>query len=75
MLKQQKYIDFGLGLTAACHNTYAATQTGIGPEFFRWVPQECNSGNGGGVITPGQNAAKFLSTEEVKQHQIRAAQK
>ncbi|KAH9907309.1 glycoside hydrolase family 47 protein [Xylariomycetidae sp. FL2044] len=35
-LNEQKYIDFGLELTAACHETYVATVTGIGPEVFRW---------------------------------------
>ncbi|KAF2432287.1 seven-hairpin glycosidase [Tothia fuscella] len=70
VLKQQKYIDFGLELTASCHNTYLSTQTGIGPEFFGWVPQECNS-KGRGLITPGKNAAKFFSKED-KSLQARA---
>ncbi|KXJ97347.1 putative 1,2-alpha-mannosidase [Microdochium bolleyi] len=35
-LKQQKYIDFGLDLAAACHETYVQTATKIGPESFRW---------------------------------------
>lgn len=36
VLDRQDYIDFGLKLTDACHGTYAATQTGIGPEVFSW---------------------------------------
>jgi len=35
-LKSQKYIDFGLSLASACHETYTATLTQIGPESFRW---------------------------------------
>ena len=37
VLKEQKYIDFGLALTNGCHNTYVSTLTGIGSEVFRWV--------------------------------------
>lgn len=36
VLKRQDYIDFGLKLTAACHNTYISTATRIGPEVFSW---------------------------------------
>jgi mannosyl-oligosaccharide alpha-1,2-mannosidase len=35
-LKEQKYVEFGLNLTNACHETYLATKTGIGPELFQW---------------------------------------
>jgi len=35
VLKEQKYVDFGLALTEGCRNTYASTVTGIGPEAFR----------------------------------------
>ncbi|KAG4430881.1 hypothetical protein IFR05_013640 [Cadophora sp. M221] len=37
VLKEQKYIDFGLALVNGCHDTYVSTLTGIGPEIFRWV--------------------------------------
>ncbi|KAJ8070227.1 hypothetical protein OCU04_000612 [Sclerotinia nivalis] len=37
VLKEQKYIDFGLALVAGCEDTYNSTLTGIGPEVFRWV--------------------------------------
>ncbi|CZR61016.1 related to class I alpha-mannosidase 1B [Phialocephala subalpina] len=37
VLKEQKYIDFGLALVNGCHDTYVSTLTGIGPEVFRWV--------------------------------------
>ncbi|KAK6211052.1 glycosyl hydrolase family 47 [Colletotrichum tabaci] len=36
LLKEQKYVDFGIKLTEACHETYKQTATGIGPEIFRW---------------------------------------
>jgi mannosyl-oligosaccharide alpha-1,2-mannosidase len=37
VLKEQKYVDFGLALVNGCHDTYISTLTGIGPEVFRWV--------------------------------------
>jgi mannosyl-oligosaccharide alpha-1,2-mannosidase len=37
-LKEQKYVDFGLALVAACEDTYNSTLTGIGPESFAWNP-------------------------------------
>ncbi|KAB8349692.1 hypothetical protein FH972_023708 [Carpinus fangiana] len=36
VLRQKKYIDFGLALTSSCHNTYTSTKTRIGPEVFGW---------------------------------------
>ena len=36
VLKQQKYIDFGLALVNGCHDTYTSTATMIGPESFSW---------------------------------------
>ncbi|QDS78129.1 hypothetical protein FKW77_004462 [Venturia effusa] len=41
VLGEQKYIDFGLKLTAGCRATYTATATQIGPEVFRWLPPAC----------------------------------
>lgn len=41
MLGEQKYIDFGLKLTAGCRATYTGTATKIGPEIFSWLPKEC----------------------------------
>lgn len=43
VLGEQKYIDFGLKLTAGCRATYTATATKIGPEIFSWLPAECAS--------------------------------
>ena len=37
VLKQQKYIDFGLALTDGCYETYTSDTIGIGPEGFQWV--------------------------------------
>jgi mannosyl-oligosaccharide alpha-1,2-mannosidase len=37
VLKEQKYVDFGIGLVNGCHDTYDSTATGIGPEVFQWV--------------------------------------
>jgi mannosyl-oligosaccharide alpha-1,2-mannosidase len=37
VLKEQKYIDFGLALVNGCHDTYTSTLTGIGPEEFAWT--------------------------------------
>jgi mannosyl-oligosaccharide alpha-1,2-mannosidase len=41
VLGEQKYIDFGLALTAGCRATYTGTATRIGPEIFSWLPAEC----------------------------------
>ncbi|KAL4798998.1 glycoside hydrolase [Aspergillus venezuelensis] len=44
VLDRQDFIDFGLELVSACHETYNQTLTGIGPEQFSWdaegVPAE-----------------------------------
>lgn len=36
VLKEEKYIDFGLKLVEACEDLYNQTLTGIGPESFSW---------------------------------------
>jgi len=56
-------------LTASCHNTYRSTQTGIGPESFQWIPQECSSG--AGIVT---KQATFNATEKSNQYSIKAQQ-
>lgn len=38
VLNEQKYVDFGLSLVAACEDTYNQTLTQIGPETFAWNP-------------------------------------
>ncbi|KAL4934827.1 mannosyl-oligosaccharide alpha-1,2-mannosidase 1B [Aspergillus oleicola] len=39
VLDRQDFIDFGLDLVTACHETYNQTLTGIGPEQFSWDPE------------------------------------
>jgi mannosyl-oligosaccharide alpha-1,2-mannosidase len=38
ILNITRYIDFGLKLTESCHEMYARTATGIGPETISWPP-------------------------------------
>ncbi|KAJ9150998.1 alpha-1,2-Mannosidase [Coniochaeta hoffmannii] len=54
-LNEPRYVDFGLALTAACHDTYEHTTTGIGPEVFQWQDnkQPLNATN-----NPGPPAAQ-----------------
>lgn len=49
-LNEPRYVDFGLQLTAACHDTYEHTATGIGPEVFQWQDnkQPLNASNNPG---------------------------
>ena len=44
VLKQQKYIDFGLQLVNSCEDTYNQTLTKIGPEGFAWDAGSVPSG-------------------------------
>jgi len=44
VLSNSEFFDFGLAITAGCHQTYISTATGIGPETFGWtVSGEANS--------------------------------
>jgi mannosyl-oligosaccharide alpha-1,2-mannosidase len=54
ILKEQKYVDFGLALVNGCNDIYISTLTGIASEVFRWVknttfPNDLNN--------PGSDAA------------------
>jgi mannosyl-oligosaccharide alpha-1,2-mannosidase len=49
VLGEDKYVDFGLALTAGCYDTYHSTATRIGPESFSWVPTTCNTTKSGTV--------------------------
>ncbi|KAH8593366.1 glycoside hydrolase [Bisporella sp. PMI_857] len=67
VLKQQKYVDFGLALTEGCRNTYASTATGIGPEVFRWVEKDTPTNSKANPPPPANqveffNKAGFWST-------------
>lgn len=49
-LDNDDYVKFGLDLVEACHATYTATATGIGPEVFYWQDSKlpANASNNGG---------------------------
>lgn len=51
VLKQQKYIDFGLDLVNGCHDTYISTATRIGPEGFGWLPTPFNNVTQANLLT------------------------
>jgi len=55
VLKEQKYIDFGLALVNGCHDTYVSTLTGIGPEVFRWVTKTTAAND---TNNPGPSASQ-----------------
>ncbi|KAJ3988366.1 glycoside hydrolase family 47 protein [Lentinula detonsa] len=40
LLNNQTIVDIGLELVDACWNTYASTETGIGPETFAFIAQD-----------------------------------
>ncbi|KAI0386383.1 glycoside hydrolase family 47 protein [Hypomontagnella monticulosa] len=48
-LNNDDYVKFGLDLVEACHATYTATATGIGPEVFYWQDSKlpANASNNG----------------------------
>lgn len=52
VLKEQKYIDFGLELVNGCHDTYISTTTRIGPEVFAWLPTPFDNVTDAGLLTP-----------------------
>ncbi|KAI1478070.1 glycoside hydrolase family 47 protein [Daldinia eschscholtzii] len=57
-LDNDKYIQFGLDLVNACHETYTATVTGIGPEVFNW--QDSNlAQNASNNSPPPEDSADF----------------
>lgn len=58
-LNEPRYVDFGLQLTAACHDTYESTATGIGPEVFQGQDgkQPLNASNNPGP--PADQAAFY----------------
>ncbi|KAK7423251.1 Mannosyl-oligosaccharide alpha-1,2-mannosidase 1B [Neonectria magnoliae] len=40
LLKEEKYLKFGLELSESYYQTYHQTASGVGPEGFRWVASE-----------------------------------
>jgi len=61
VLKQQKYIDFGLLLVGGCEDTYASTVTGIGPEVFRWVLNDTLPTDTSNPPVPADQAAFYAN--------------
>lgn len=59
VLKERKYIDFGLQLVNACEDTYTSTVTGIGPESFRWVTNSTLANDPNNPPVPTDQAAFF----------------
>ncbi|KAI1453300.1 glycoside hydrolase family 47 protein [Annulohypoxylon moriforme] len=59
-LENDQYLQFGLDLVAACHDTYISTVTKIGPEVFYWQDGKLptNASNNGG---PPSDAADFYA--------------
>lgn len=57
-LDDEAYVQFGLDLVAACHATYTATATGIGPEVFYWQDGELPA-NASNNRPPPSDAAAF----------------
>ena len=57
-LDEPAYIDFGLELVESCHDTYAQTVTGIGPEVFRWQDKALPS-NATNNAPPPKNQTAF----------------
>ncbi|KAJ7255450.1 glycoside hydrolase family 47 protein [Mycena haematopus] len=55
LLKNQTIIDIALELNDGCWNTYASTETGIGPETFAFISTDGNF-TGGSAITDDQLA-------------------
>jgi len=55
LLKNQTIVDIALKLNDGCWNTYAGTQTGIGPETFAFISSDGNF-TGGDAITPDELA-------------------
>ncbi|KAJ7439202.1 glycoside hydrolase family 47 protein [Mycena latifolia] len=55
LLQNQTIIDYALKLNEGCWNTYASTETGIGPEAFAFISPDGNF-TGGGTISSDQLA-------------------
>ncbi|KAF2192369.1 glycoside hydrolase family 47 protein [Zopfia rhizophila CBS 207.26] len=41
---EKRFLDFGLQLVNTYIKIYGATETGIGPESFGWIPTTCDTG-------------------------------
>jgi mannosyl-oligosaccharide alpha-1,2-mannosidase len=71
VLKRQDFIDFGLALTSAWHETYAEDATGIGPEEFSWDPTAVPAGQAAFFAKSGfyvTNGAYILRPEVIESY-------
>lgn len=59
LLKEQKYVDFGLSLAESYYHTYHASPSGLGPEGFHWVDAALQSPGGGNNPAPPPHLADF----------------
>jgi len=59
VLKEQKYIDFGLALVNGCHDTYVSELTGIGPESFEWIETSTPKDDPNNPQPPADQAAFY----------------
>ncbi|KAI0200952.1 glycoside hydrolase family 47 protein [Astrocystis sublimbata] len=55
-LDNQAYVEFGLKLVEACHETYLGTVTGIGPESFRWQDSKLGNATNNAAAPSDQSA-------------------
>ncbi|RDL42045.1 alpha-1,2-Mannosidase [Venustampulla echinocandica] len=62
VLKEQKYIDFGIALVDGCEDTYSSTVTGIGPESFRWVTKDTDPKDSRNPQPPADQADFFAKS-------------
>lgn len=60
-LDNDTYTKFGLDLVEACHETYVATATGIGPEVFYWQDGKLPA-NASNNSPPPSDVATFYGT-------------
>jgi mannosyl-oligosaccharide alpha-1,2-mannosidase len=71
VLGRQDYIDYGLALTNAWHETYIGTATGIGPEQFGWDSTRVPAGQESLFNTSGfyiQSADYVLRPEVIESY-------
>ncbi|KAF9269688.1 glycoside hydrolase family 47 protein [Marasmius fiardii PR-910] len=54
LLNNEEIVKIGLQLVDACWNTYASTQTGIGPEVFRYITTNRTDASNKATLTPEQ---------------------
>ncbi|KAH6895941.1 glycoside hydrolase, family 47 [Thelonectria olida] len=60
LLKEEKYIKFGLDLAESYYHTYHASPSGIGPEGFHWV--DSSQATGGNNPLPPAQLADFYES-------------